>query len=371
MPKPKTLRTSDPAAEIIKRLEKCTGAGLRLSEVFDDWLDLTYASLQALPRHLTASIGANALTFVEDTPETQAVFRRVQARYDRYGRWEEYYWPLFVEAFQLLVVAAAEFDVNAAPSVYGPDVLGAVYSQTAYKPHSAQYFTPWSIAYMMAQMTMSTDDLYREVSQRLRAAFDKAIAQDDAQAILLQATTLVATGAPEEERLPFFAERILPIVGPYYDPVRILDPCVGSGIMLLAAAVLTPSWMRALGLVQFYGMDIDATCVKMAQCNAMLYGFSGPSETLFGTATIPADVLAGQPEPYRTAFALAQEAEALGDVEMAAEIAGGLRAQQQLFDPSEYVSALKRRPLSNRNGKQPKSAPDEPLAIPLALFDEV
>ena len=50
---------------------------------------------------------------------------------------------------------------------------------------------------------------------------------------------------------------------------------VGSGRMLLAAAGCFPGWAVQLGLVQFYGMDIDPTCARMARVNAELYGLNG------------------------------------------------------------------------------------------------
>ena len=45
--------------------------------------------------------------------------------------------------------------------------------------------------------------------------------------------------------------------------------------MLLAAAAQLPREAVQRGWVRFYGQDIDATCVKMAQANTMLYGLNG------------------------------------------------------------------------------------------------
>jgi hypothetical protein len=54
------------------------------------------------------------------------------------------------------------------------------------------------------------------------------------------------------------------------------------------------------GLVQFYGMDIDMSCVKMAQINMMIYGLNGFN---LKTALALAEVdFAGIPEPYQSAY---------------------------------------------------------------------
>ena len=45
--------------------------------------------------------------------------------------------------------------------------------------------------------------------------------------------------------------------------------------MLLAAAAEFPVWAVQLGLVQFYGSDIDQTCVRMAQLNLAIHGLNG------------------------------------------------------------------------------------------------
>ena len=73
----------DYPAEILKLLERNTAAGAYLSQVFTDWLDLTHATLAALPAHAaSASRRSDAAgTLAEDTPETQALFARCRSRY--------------------------------------------------------------------------------------------------------------------------------------------------------------------------------------------------------------------------------------------------------------------------------------------------
>jgi type I restriction-modification system DNA methylase subunit len=44
--------------------------------------------------------------------------------------------------------------------------------------------------------------------------------------------------------------------------------------MLLSAAATFPRWAIDMGLVQFYGIDIDPTCVQMCKINLMLHGMN-------------------------------------------------------------------------------------------------
>ena len=67
---------------------------------------------------------------------------------------------------------------------------------------------------------------------------------------------------------------LIPIL-PYYKPITVCDPCLGSGRMLLAAAACYPAWAVQLGLVQFFGADIDPVCAQMARINVLLYGLNG------------------------------------------------------------------------------------------------
>ena len=65
-------------------------------------------------------------------------------------------------------------------------------------------------------------------------------------------------------------------------PLRILDPCCGSGRMLIAAA------QTLGGRHEYYGIDIDETCVKMTALNLFLNGvFHG--EVMWANSLDPDD----------------------------------------------------------------------------------
>ena len=78
-----------------------------------------------------------------------------------------------------------------------------------------------------------------------------------------------------QESRDWFLNRVIPAALPYYQPITVSDPCVGSGVMLLAAASQFPTWAVHANLVQFFGQDIDPTCVKMSRINGQLYGLNG------------------------------------------------------------------------------------------------
>ena len=91
----------------------------------------------------------------------------------------------------------------------GNDVLGTYYEQNIFKKGSQQFFTPWHICEFMSSCL---------------------------------------TGDAAEEQL------------------RIIDPCCGSGRLLLCGA-------KNIGKQHhYYGIDIDHTCVKMTAINLFLNG---------------------------------------------------------------------------------------------------
>ncbi len=121
----------------------------------------------------------------------------------------------------------------------GYDVLGEFYEQNLYRKGASQYFTPWPICLFMAKSITET-----------------------------------ALETKSGDR-----------------PLRILDPACGSGRMLLAAQKCNGQHH------EFYGIDIDHTCVKITALNLFLSGLFH-AEVLCGDALVPEDFRMS----YRTSF---------------------------------------------------------------------
>lgn len=202
------------ARQIIRHL---SGLPEHNRRIFEDWVSAVEDMLVMMPHH--ARHVAEHGTLADDPP---AVKERFELRRERYR--DKHLEPFAQAAAELL--QSTEVGVM--------DVIGEVYMQWEIgNVRAGQYFTPLSIASFMAQAQVGDGE--------------EAIAQ-----------RLAETDDPEEVR-----------------PITIMDPCCGSGIMLLASAVQFPRWAVDCGLVQFFGQDIDATCVAMARINSMLYGLRG------------------------------------------------------------------------------------------------
>lgn len=108
-----------------------------------------------------------------------------------------------------------------------PDILGVYYEQYLYSKRTSQYFTPWPVCMFMSSCLFPQTNEQREQS-----------------------------------------------------PLRILDPSCGSGRMLMAGAAVHSRRH------EFYGIDIDHTCVKMTALNLFLSGvFHG--EVMWADAVNP------------------------------------------------------------------------------------
>ena len=120
----------------------------------------------------------------------------------------------------------------------GTDVLGDFYEQNLSRKGSGQFFTPWHICEFMAKCTVESVE-------------DKPVDR----------------------------------------PLRILDPSCGSGRMLLAGNKVNGP------MHEYYGVDIDETCVKMTALNLFLNG-------MFHSEVMCADALARNDFrfSYRTSF---------------------------------------------------------------------
>ncbi|GIK40483.1 MAG: hypothetical protein BroJett011_43160 [Chloroflexota bacterium] len=274
--RPGLLGAEAYAHQIVKHLAQVTAlSGYGPAVVFADWTQLVHISLEALPDHLRAI--ARTGRWAEDTPETAEVFARIRARYtNAYASASSpRVWDNFGQAFGLLLESAApglwayaRFDGG----YMGPDVIGRCYMNfaNADPSWSAQYWTPWNVARMMAQMTIMEGE--REVHNRLKAALTHP------DNILGAAVLLAALTIPEDQPQLYpewFFARIIPAALPYYEPITFCEPAIGSGVMMLAAASCFPDWAVLMHLVTFSGQDIDQQAVCLAKINEMLYGLNG------------------------------------------------------------------------------------------------
>jgi len=300
---------ADPqAAAIVKVLDTITATGQRPNTIFSDWLELVEGTLDMLPTHARSlkETGKPA----EDLPEVAQVWEQVRSRYEN----KAWVFERFSEAFGLLLNATHLPDGT--PSYQ--DVVGSMYMSWGYPSSSiGQFFTPWNAARMMAEMV---SDRGAEVHQRLKAAIDQS---PIAQAFLVAGCILEG-----QEAFDWFLTRVVPAAIEHYEPVRVNDPAVGSGILLLAHASTLPPWMVQMGLVQYSGCDIDPLCVRLARVNFKLYGLNGLG--LKCALELSQAELSALPEPHASAYAEAQHAQGQGNTERVAQIATELR-QLSLF----------------------------------------
>jgi type I restriction-modification system DNA methylase subunit len=130
------------------------------------------------------------------------------------------------------------------------DIIGSVYMTlgVADKKNFGQFFTPFSVAKLMAAVTMDTTNLSQYTVER---------------------------------------------------PMTICDPACGSGILLLAAASVLPRDFIDEGRVEFYGMDLDKTCVDMAKLNLTLYGLVRQKGFVKTLNSLTQNEINRIPEPYK------------------------------------------------------------------------
>ena len=262
------------ADRIVRLLEKNTSAGHRLSSVFDDWLDLVHNSLASIPRHFASAV--NEGKFAQETPEETALFARLRAKYTHNS-----YWDNFSQAFGILLRNTEGFwdPKMAHPEPYGFDLLGAVYMLTSANEHAGQFFTPWSVADLMAQMTIG--DGFAQVTGTLKAALAKATTNGGADSVMLEVAILLSAALPDkdEDYLAYGDNYVFPLLRPFADPITICDPCVGSGVMLLTAARRFPSGLS--GMASFSSTAWTSTppasrCAKPISCCTVSQGDSPP-----------------------------------------------------------------------------------------------
>ncbi|MGE0635809.1 MAG: N-6 DNA methylase [Bacteroidia bacterium] len=183
--------------------------GNSYDKVFDDFLNICIATLTRNP--------ATGLSYYED--EYMSVIEPYKANGTL-----KYFPQLFAE----LILFMEENKDNS----QGNDLLGTFFEQELSRGANGQFFTPFHVCLMMAQITKD-----REVK-----------------------------------------------------PVNVLDSCCGSGRMLLALA------KDSKFTHGYFGMDIDARCVKITALNLFLNGLRG--EVMCGDALAVDDFKVG----YKVSF---------------------------------------------------------------------
>lgn len=227
------------ALDVIAELDRARWGAHRRSEIFLDWLDMVDASLRMLPWHVLSVMQSG--TLAEDDDVTQALWSRLREKY------QPAQFKHLARAFGVLLDTTE--DEHGAPTYR--DVLGEIYMDMAMNPGSGQFFTPWEVACLMAELQSDHGALVRE-----RHAVDD------------------------------------------FTPVTVNDPACGSGVLLLAFASTYPVEMVRQGHVMFYGQDIDATCVKMAHCNMRLYGMNRSGFPLHVQRSIKRTPVRRMPVPF-------------------------------------------------------------------------
>jgi ribosomal protein L11 methylase PrmA len=278
------------ATKIITKHLDSVASHLRRGAVWDDWLDIVEATLRMLPVHVAAV--AEAMTrgeepmLAEDDDEAKEVWAGLQ----RAG-YSPSDFTHFAAAYAALMDAVVEPDGS---PVYR-DVLAVVHESWAgANERNGQYLTPWDLCVVMAKCTM--DGAETMLRERIMAALD------DETRELLESLGLDAT---QSHTLEHIAKRFLSACIDRFEPISVCDPCCGSGTFFLACAQTCPQWAVGLGLIRFYGQDIDRTAVQMSRINLMSRGLNGyglklrvaasPLARLFAPTAAEAETIAAPP----------------------------------------------------------------------------
>jgi|GEM_PF-5327735 len=283
-----------PKHQIVSALDPLTRKGWGGSTIFGDWV-------------LAADAFAHLLR------------GRMLTVAQRYG--DEAY-PACGAALAVLVAA-----LNTDPS---HDVLGPLHMQWGNpNEHSGQFFTPMSIALLMAHMTLI--DINQVLAARIQAGLDAC--PDAAVAFAATGLELAQLATWSDAAAARFAQEVLLLAAPQIEPIRSLEPCCGAGAMILAQIAIIPRWAVRVGLVQFVAIDLDPLCVAMTRLQATILGahitcIQADALTWDGTLADGRDnPLAGTiPETLRRLYATAAHASANWDTARVAQVISVINA---------------------------------------------
>lgn len=280
--------------DITKVLEKTYSYGMGGYRTFEKWVELCHLALDDLPDFLHQAVEGMrlqqpiSLAQLQASPEQQERWKAAIA-----GQRSEVV-ELFAKAFSILLDATIDVDGRLSYA----DVVGSTFQlfgvSKSHQRYAGIFFTPFNIAYMMAKMTLGN------IEEELKQRWVQALSHESTKLLgtALSLSILAAEALEAEEYGLEMLAKLLPIVksSPAWEPIRILDPCVGSGALLLAAAKAVPRYAVDFGLVEFYGVDINPLCVDMCRLNFRLYG-------IIPLKLAPADLLSirelqSLPDPY-------------------------------------------------------------------------
>ena len=315
-------------AKIIERVADIYGSSYR--DTWSDFLDASTATFTRMPDLIAGMKEGGDRDKLIDPPDMVEMWERLDVKYRTRENWQS---P-FGQAFGNLLLSVREG---------WSDVLGATFEGMGKRglgsARAGQFLTPWNVSLMMAQMIMG--DMEAQIHGRIKKALLNP-SNIMGHAVLIGGSLFQAQEQHEgpslqldEQAQRYYFERVIPAALPYYEPIRVMEPAVGSGGMLLAGASQVPRWALDMNLVQFFGMDIDLTMIKMCKLNCMLYGIN--DNTWLRCALEMSDVEIEQtPQPFKMGYMLAREAHEKGDQVTVSRIADDLREQKADFDPTQY-----------------------------------
>ena len=183
-----------------KHIERIIAWGHSPNQVFEDWLDLMLSAILAFTDN---AVRGNIKEGSKFDGVYEERYLEIMRRYDNTGKMGERPADYFAAAY-----GALRLEIENS----GGDPLGDIYMREITYGEHGQFFTPQSVADMMAEV-------------------------------------IHAPSKSEEGREVVY------------------DPCCGSGVMLLAAAKQNPD-------ARLVGIDLDARCAKMAALNMSFRGLS-------------------------------------------------------------------------------------------------
>lgn len=240
------------------------------------------------------------------------------------------------------------------------DVIGRVYmsQMEGARWNQDEFYTPDAVADCMARMSLCDADIEGRFLREARRIFDNDADIQERFKAVLEAEPLWSAPSPYDalaEIDPGFADyikfmrmvlhgdqiqeatherfltEVLALVLPKMNQFRINDPCVGSGVLLLAAARHCPRWLIDIGYIHFSGQDIRHVPVQMARLNLRLYGITPlgitPAQAL---SLIEIYKLA---QPYQAVYKQARTPEIVGGGVSPAEAEAFARGIEQSTRP--------------------------------------